>query len=82
MIVEDVYFTYHRSVVTDILVSYEQGGQSILRVIVKAVHNVVQIHFVVIVGLNLLAILGLLSGLYWWPLWRLGLLGGLLEYLR
>ena len=49
---------------------------------VKAVLNVDQIYFVVIVGLNLLAILGLLSGLYRWPLWRLGLLGGLLEYLR
>ena len=48
---------------------------------VKADHNVVQIHFLIIVGFNLLAILGLLSGLHWWLLWRLGLLGGFLEYL-
>ena len=48
---------------------------------VKADHNVVQIHFLIIVGFNLLAILGLLSGLHWWLLWRLGILGGFLEYL-
>ena len=49
---------------------------------VKAVLNIDQIQFVVIVGLNLLAILGLQSGQPRWPLWRLGLLGGWLEYLR
>ena len=49
---------------------------------VNAVLNIDQIQFVVIVGFNLLAILGLLSSQDCWPLWRQDLLGGLLEYHR